>query len=116
MAWLSLSWHVLFIEADVKGVIDTHSESVYLSVCTVCGQTIQYWTYLEQISYDFINMKQLLCVFLWPQNIPDDWSKDMLENFVEVATRADLDEDGVERFCGVFHTALLTFTEPLTGN
>ena len=34
---------------------------------------------------------------------------------MEVKTDAALENDGVEYFCGISHTALLTFAEPLTG-
>ncbi|KAL8570313.1 hypothetical protein ACOMHN_011334 [Nucella lapillus] len=49
------------------------------------------------------------------QNVPEDWSQDMLENYMEVVTRVELDEGvGVERFFNVSHTVLLTFLDPLT--
>ncbi|KAK7097642.1 uncharacterized protein [Littorina saxatilis] len=50
------------------------------------------------------------------RNIPGDWSQDMLVNFIEVATEADIadEEAGVEFFSGISHTALLTFAQPLT--
>ena len=56
-----------------------------------------------------------VCVCVCFQNIPEDWSLDMLENFMEVVTKAALEDNGVEYFLAISHTVLLTFTEPLTG-
>ncbi|KAK7486994.1 hypothetical protein BaRGS_00021810 [Batillaria attramentaria] len=48
------------------------------------------------------------------KDIPDDWSIDLIQNFLEVVTGAEVEEDGVEYFSDVSHTALVTFTDSLS--
>lgn len=50
------------------------------------------------------------------KNVPENWSPDLIQNFLEVVTGGEVSEDGLEYFGNIRHTVLVTFTERLSGN